>query len=55
VSTRFGAIPIKVAGGPYGPPQRKPEFDACRAAAALHGVPVREVVTAALAASADLT
>ena len=51
VDTEFGAIPIKVAEGPYGPAQVKPEFDACLAAARAHGVPVREVVQAAMAAA----
>jgi uncharacterized protein (DUF111 family) len=55
VKTPFGPIPVKVAVGPYGPPQRKPEFDACVAAARAHDVPVREVLTAALAASAQLS
>ncbi len=51
VSTRFGELPVKVAEGPFGPPQRKPELDACLAAAKAHGVPVREVIAAALAAA----
>jgi pyridinium-3,5-bisthiocarboxylic acid mononucleotide nickel chelatase len=51
VATAFGKIPVKVARGPYGPPQLKPEFDACAAAAALHDVPVRLVIAAALAAA----
>ncbi|HMJ93058.1 MAG TPA: nickel insertion protein, partial [Allosphingosinicella sp.] len=51
VETRFGRIPIKVSGGPYGPPQRKPELDACVEAARAHGVPVREVLEAALFAA----
>ncbi len=50
VQTRFGVIPVKVSGGPYGAPQVKPEFDACAAAAAAAGVPVREVIAAALRA-----
>ena len=50
VDTPFGRIPLKIAGGPYGPPQIKPEFDACLAAAKAHGIPVREVIRAALAA-----
>jgi uncharacterized protein (TIGR00299 family) protein len=50
VGTPFGAIPVKVSEGPFGPPTIKPEFDACVAAAAAHGVPVREVIAAALAA-----
>jgi pyridinium-3,5-bisthiocarboxylic acid mononucleotide nickel chelatase len=53
VETAFGKIPVKVARGPYGPPQIKPEFDACAAAATLHQVPVRTVITAALAAATD--
>lgn len=51
VETAYGSIPVKVAEGPFGPPQRKPEFDACAAAAEAHGVPVREVIQAAIAAS----
>jgi uncharacterized protein (TIGR00299 family) protein len=52
VETPFGRIPVKVSGGPFGPPQRKPEFDACLAAAREHGVPVRQVLEAALVAAA---
>jgi uncharacterized protein (TIGR00299 family) protein len=44
VETPYGRIPVKIAEGPYGPPQVKPEFDACAAAARAHGVPVREVL-----------
>jgi pyridinium-3,5-bisthiocarboxylic acid mononucleotide nickel chelatase len=51
VDTRYGRIPVKVATGPFGPPQVKPEFDACAAAAATHGVPVREVIRAAIVAA----
>jgi uncharacterized protein (TIGR00299 family) protein len=54
VDTAFGKIPVKIARGPYGPPQLKPEFDACAAAASLHQVPVRTVLAAALAAATDL-
>ena len=54
VDTPYGRIPVKVAEGPFGPPQLKPEFDACLAAARAHGVPVREVVRAAAAAAAQL-
>jgi uncharacterized protein (TIGR00299 family) protein len=50
VTTRFGVIPVKVSEGPYGAPQAKPEFDACERAALAAGVPVREVLTEALAA-----
>ena len=53
VETRFGRLAVKVAGGPYGPPQIKPEFDACLAAARQHGVPVREVLREALRAAED--
>jgi uncharacterized protein (DUF111 family) len=51
VATPFGPIPVKVSEGPFGPPQIKPEFDACAAAARAHGVPVREVLAAALGAA----
>lgn len=53
VETPYGRIPVKIAEGPYGPPQLKPEFDACVAAAKAHGVPVREVVRAALASGSQ--
>jgi uncharacterized protein (TIGR00299 family) protein len=48
VQTPFGMIPVKVGEGPFGPPLAKPEFDACAAAARAHGVPVREVILAAM-------
>jgi uncharacterized protein (DUF111 family) len=54
VSTEYGSLPVKISRGPYGPPQIKPEFDACAAAAAAHGVPVRTVLTAALTAATQL-
>ena len=54
VQTEFGKIPVKIARGPYGPPQLKPEFDACVAAAAAHQVPVRIVIAAALAVASKL-
>jgi hypothetical protein len=51
VVTPFGPISVKVSEGPFGPPQIKPEFDECAAAARTHGVPVREVIAAAAAAA----
>ena len=33
VATAFGPIPVKISEGPFGPPQIKPEFDECAAAA----------------------
>jgi pyridinium-3,5-bisthiocarboxylic acid mononucleotide nickel chelatase len=51
VDTPYGRIPVKVAEGPFGPAQVKPEFDACAAAARAHGVPVRQVVRVAIAAA----
>jgi pyridinium-3,5-bisthiocarboxylic acid mononucleotide nickel chelatase len=51
VETPYGSIPVKVAEGPFGAPQRKPEFDACAVAAQEYGVPVREVIQAALTAA----
>ncbi|HEX6764047.1 MAG TPA: nickel pincer cofactor biosynthesis protein LarC, partial [Polyangiaceae bacterium] len=50
VETRFGRVPLKIAEGPYGPAQAKPEFDACERLAKLAGVSVREVLAAALEA-----
>jgi uncharacterized protein (DUF111 family) len=54
VSTAYGPIPVKIGGGPFGPPQIKPEVDACAAAARAHDVPVREVIRAALVAAAAI-
>ena len=51
VDTPFGRVPVKVAAGPFGPLQRKPEFDVCLELAKKHGVTVREVLEAALVAS----
>jgi hypothetical protein len=50
VDTTYGPIRVKISEGPFGPPQVKPEFEDCAAAAKTHGVPVREVIAAALAA-----
>jgi uncharacterized protein (DUF111 family) len=55
VTTPFGAIPVKISAGPYGPPLVKPEFDACARAAAAHNVTVREVLSAALEAAKVLS
>jgi uncharacterized protein (DUF111 family) len=54
VDTVFGKIPVKISRGPYGPPQLKPEFDACARAAQTHSVPVRTVLASALAAASAL-
>jgi len=51
VATKYGKIPVKVGEGPYGPPQIKPEFDACVAAAREHGVAVKDVLAAVMAAA----
>ena len=51
VETPYGRIPVKVATGPFGPPQMKPEFDACARPPRAHGVPVREVLRVAMAAA----
>ena len=51
VDTVYGRLPVKIAEGPFGPAQVKPEFDACLVAARAYGVPVREVLRAVLAAA----
>jgi pyridinium-3,5-bisthiocarboxylic acid mononucleotide nickel chelatase len=50
VQTSYGEIAVKVSEGDFGPEQAKPEFDVCAAAAERAGVPVREVIAAAVAA-----
>jgi hypothetical protein len=52
VATRFGEVACKVSEGAYGGPLIKPEFDECAKLARAAGVPVREVIAAAIAASA---
>jgi uncharacterized protein (TIGR00299 family) protein len=54
VNTPYGAIPVKISAGPYGPAVVKPEFDACARAAAASQVTVREVIAAALEAAKTL-
>jgi len=55
VQTEFGPLPVKISRGPFGPPQVKPEFDACVRAATAHGVPVRIVLARAIEAAAKLS
>jgi pyridinium-3,5-bisthiocarboxylic acid mononucleotide nickel chelatase len=50
VSTRYGTIPLKVASDGDLVLNAAPEYEACAAAAAAHGVPVKLVFAAALAA-----
>jgi uncharacterized protein (DUF111 family) len=50
VSTRYGAIAVKVADGDGLPANAAPEYEACMRAAEAHGVPVKQVYAAALAA-----
>lgn len=53
VTTRFGPIAVKIADGDGLPRNVAPELEACRAAAQQHGVPLKEVFAAALAALGD--
>lgn len=50
VATRYGTIPIKVARDGEAVLNAAPEYEACAAAARAHGVPVKAVFAAALAA-----
>jgi uncharacterized protein (TIGR00299 family) protein len=50
VATPYGPIPVKVAGDGDTVWNAAPEFEACAAAARRHGVPVKRVFAAALAA-----
>lgn len=53
VQTPYGTIPVKVADGDGLPRNAAPEFEACRAAAARHDVPLKDVYAAALHAARD--
>lgn len=54
VPTKYGPITVKVAMGPTGETQNvAPEYEDCAAAATAHGVPVKRVYAAALAAFGD--
>ncbi len=55
VATRFGLLTVKVADGDGLPRNVAPELEVCRAAAKEHGVPLKEVFAAALAALGDLS
>jgi uncharacterized protein (DUF111 family) len=50
VETQYGTVPVKVADGDGLPVNAKPEDDAVEAQARAHGVPVRAVHTAVVAA-----
>jgi uncharacterized protein (TIGR00299 family) protein len=47
VSTLYGPIAVKISGSADGPRTVAPEYESCRAAAAKHGVALREVYEAA--------
>jgi pyridinium-3,5-bisthiocarboxylic acid mononucleotide nickel chelatase len=51
VTTPFGTVSVKISGGGFGPERIKPEFDECVKLARKVGVPVREVLDAALTAA----
>jgi uncharacterized protein (TIGR00299 family) protein len=51
IATKYGPIPVKIAEGPFGPPQVKPELDACAAAAKAHGVPLKTVLADVMSAA----
>jgi pyridinium-3,5-bisthiocarboxylic acid mononucleotide nickel chelatase len=53
IETRYGSVPVKISEGPWGNPQMKPEFDVCVERAEQHGVPVRDVIQAALNAALE--
>ena len=52
VETEFGVIPVKVGEDASGVLTMTPEFEACRALAERHGVPVKRVIAAAVRAAA---
>jgi len=55
VETAYGTIGVKVAEGDGLPRQIAPEYEDCRRAAEAHGVPLRHVYEAALAAVSSVS
>lgn len=51
VETRFGKIPVKIAGEPANPITVSPEYEDCRRAAATHDVPLKLIIEEAAAAA----
>lgn len=51
VDTAYGVVRVKIADGDGLPPVVHPELEVCRARAAEHHVPVREVIRAAIVAT----
>ena len=51
MTTPYGEVRVKISEGPFGPAQIKPEYDDCAARARAAGVPLREVIRAALLAA----
>jgi uncharacterized protein (DUF111 family) len=47
VETEFGSVPVKIASNSTGIVNVAPEFDACRALAERHGIPLKQVMAAA--------
>lgn len=54
VETDYGPVPVKIGEDLSGALSMTPEFDACRALAERHGVPVKRVLAAAQRAAAAL-
>jgi uncharacterized protein (DUF111 family) len=54
VETPYGPIAVKIADGDGLPPNIAPEYERCRSAAEAHGVPVKQVYAAAIAACVAL-
>jgi len=55
VKTRFGSVKVKLGRLSGRIVQAAPEFDSCRSIAAMAGVPVKDVYTAAVVAASALT
>jgi uncharacterized protein (DUF111 family) len=54
VDTEYGPLAVKISGGGNEPVKLKPEFEVCARIARAHGIPVRLVLDAAVAAARQL-